>query len=318
MLQELSKPYDIDDERIEMDFYVAIYIFSIIDKVEEILRKGNLSLENAKASENGIVYYNIMMDNELRERVSKEKDFKEAFYNGNVRIFLQPICNYGGKIIGAEALLRWIGVDGKIIPPAEFIHPIEENGMIVLVGEEVLRQVCEALKRTKDRLPFVDVNISPVQLRIQNMADRFSEIILSNGIDPRRIVLEITENILIDLNQTVKNNIDKLMRLGCQICIDDFGTGYSSLSYLTLFPLSKIKINRSFVSKLPDDKYSLKLLEAVYDIARSFEIDAIPEGVEDAKQLQILSMIGYKFFQGYYFAKPMPVDEFMQRLDKNS
>ena len=173
-------------------------------------------------------------------------------------------------------------------------------------------------KKSKDRLPFVDVNISPVQLRIQNMADRFSEIILSNGIDPKRIVLEITENILIELNQTVKNNIDKLMRLGCQICIDDFGTGYSSLSYLTLFQLSKIKIDRSFVSKLPDDKYSLKLLEAVYDIARSFEIDAIPEGVENAKQLQILSMIGYKFFQGYYFAKPMPVDEFMQRLDKNS
>jgi len=149
MLQELSKPYDIDDERIEMDFYVAIYIFSIIDKVEEILRKGNLSLENAKVSENGIVYYNIMMDNELRERVSKEKDFKEAFYNGNVRIFLQPICNYGGKIIGAEALLRWIDTDGKIIPPAEFIHHIEENGMIVLVGEEVLRQVCEVLKKNQ-------------------------------------------------------------------------------------------------------------------------------------------------------------------------
>jgi len=149
MLQELSKPYDIDDERIEMDFYVAIYIFSIIDKVEEILRKGNLSLENAKVSENGIVYYNIMMDNELRERVSKEKDFKEAFYNGNVRIFLQPICNYGGKIIGAEALLRWISTDGKIIPPAEFIHHIEENGMIVLVGEEVLRQVCEVLKKNQ-------------------------------------------------------------------------------------------------------------------------------------------------------------------------
>ncbi|MBP8658050.1 MAG: EAL domain-containing protein, partial [Fervidobacterium sp.] len=318
MLQELSKPYDIDDEKIEMDFHVAIYIFNIMDKVEEILRKGNLALENAKTSENRIAYYNIMMDNELKERVSKERDFREAFYNGNVRVFLQPICNYGGKMIGAEALLRWISTDGKIIPPAEFIHPIEENGMIVLVGEEVLRQVCEVLKKTKDRLPFVDVNISPVQLRIQNMADRFSEIILSNGVDPTRIVLEITENILIELNQTVKNNIDKLMRLGCQICIDDFGTGYSSLSYLTLFQLSKIKIDRSFVSKLPDDKYSLKLLEAVYDIARSFEIDAIPEGVENAKQLQILSMIGYKFFQGYYFAKPMPVDEFMQHLDKNS
>jgi len=149
MLQELSKPYDIDDERIEIHFHVAIYIFSIMDKVEEILRKGNLALENAKQSENGIVYYNIMMDNELRERVSKEKDFKEAFYNGNVRIFLQPICNYGGKIIGAEALLRWIDTDGKIIPPAEFIHHIEENGMIVLVGEEVLRQVCEVLKKNQ-------------------------------------------------------------------------------------------------------------------------------------------------------------------------
>jgi len=317
MLQELSKPYDIDDERIEIHFHVAIYIFSIMDKVEEILRKGNLALENAKQSENGIAYYNIMMDNELKERVSKEKDFREAFYNGNVRIFLQPICNYSGKIVGAEALLRWIDTNGNVIPPAEFINNIEENGMIVLVGEEVLRQVCEILKKAKDKLPFVDVNISPVQLRIQNMGDRFSEIILSNGVDPKQIVLEITENILIDLNQTVKNNIDKLIKLGCQICIDDFGTGYSSLSYLTLFPLNKIKIDRSFVSKLPDDKYSLKLLEAVYDIAKSFEIDAIPEGVEDAKQLQVLSMIGYKFFQGYYFAKPMPVDDFMKRLDGN-
>ncbi|HOQ39014.1 MAG TPA: EAL domain-containing protein [Fervidobacterium sp.] len=314
MLRELSKPYTINEETFEIGFYVAVHIFSVLDKVEEVLRKGNLSLEKAKTSEEGIVFYNIIMDNELQERVTKERDFREAFYEGNVKIFLQPICNYTGKIVGAEALLRWIDKNGRIILPSEFIHYLEENGMIVLVGEEVLRQVCEVLRKVKDKLPFVDVNISPVQLRIQNMADRFSEIILSNGVNPSQIVLEITENILIDVNQTVRNNIDRLLKLGCQICIDDFGTGYSSLSYLTLFPLNKLKIDRSFIAKLPDDKHSLKLLEAIFDISKSFEIDAIPEGVENTKQLEVLSMIGYKFFQGYYFAKPMPVDDFIDQL----
>lgn len=187
--------------------------------------------------------------------------------------------------------------------------------MIVSVGEEILRQVCEVLSENNE-LKFIDINVSPVQLRDEKMAERFFNIVSSYEIDPSKIVIEITENILIDMNDIVKNNIDKLLKYGFELCIDDFGTGYSSLAYLTLLPLKKIKIDKSFVFRLPDDRKSIKLLEAIYNIAKAFQLEAIPEGVENEKQLEILSMIGYKLFQGFFFGKPVPTYEFLKRLTK--
>ena len=317
ILNEITKPYHVDGEITDVRFSVGVHIFSVLDTSEEALRKANLALNRAKNSRDKIAFYSILIDNELQEKASKERAIKEAFYNGELKVFLQPICNYTGRIVGAEALMRWVKKDGTILPPYEFIQIIEENGMIVPVGEEVLRQVCEVLDSTRNSLAFVDINVSPVQLRDQKMADRFIEITKAYQIEPSKIVLEITENILIDMNDVVKSNIDKLLDNGFELCIDDFGTGYSSLSYLTLLPLRKIKIDRSFVFKLPEDRKSIKLLEAIYNITRAFQLEAIPEGVENEKQLEILSMIGYKLFQGYLFSKPLPIDEFLKRLTQS-
>lgn len=317
ILNEITKPYHIDGEITDARFSIGVHIFSVLDTSEEALRKANLALNRAKNSRDKIAFYSILIDNELQEKASKERALKEAFYNGELKVFLQPICNYTGRIVGAEALMRWVKKDGTVLPPYEFIQIIEENGMIVPVGEEVLRQVCEVLESTKNSLAFVDINVSPVQLRDQKMAERFIEITRAYQIDPSKIVLEITENILIDMNDVVKANIDKLLANGFELCIDDFGTGYSSLSYLTLLPLRKIKIDRSFVFKLPEDRKSIKLLEAIYNITRAFQLEAIPEGVENEKQLEILSMIGYKLFQGYLFSKPLPIDEFLKRLTQS-
>lgn len=315
---ELRKFYNINGEILDIRFSTGIHIFASMDTTEDVLRKLNLALARAKTSRDGVVFYSALIDNELQELAARERALKEAVYNGELKIFLQPICNSYSEVVGAEALLRWVKKDGSVVPPLDFIRVIEENGMIITVGEEVLRQVCEFIVDNDTSIGFVDVNVSPVQLRYPNMADRFIDIISAHEIDPRKIVLEFTENILIEMNQVVKDNIEKLLNFGCQICIDDFGTGYSSLSYLTLLPLKKIKVDRSFVSRMPEDSRSIKILETIYNIARSFNLDAIPEGVENEKQLEILSMIGYRLFQGYYFGKPIPVDDFAKILRERS
>ncbi|AFG34663.1 PAS domain S-box/diguanylate cyclase (GGDEF) domain-containing protein [Fervidobacterium pennivorans DSM 9078] len=315
---ELRKFYNINGEILDIRFSTGIYIFTSMDSPEDVLRKLNLALARAKTSTDGVVYYSALIDNELQELAARERELKEAVYNGELKIFLQPICNSYSEVVGAEALLRWVKKDGSVVPPMDFIRVIEENGMIITVGEEVLRQVCEFILDNDTSIGFIDVNVSPVQLRYPNMADRFIDIISAHKIDPRKIVIEFTENILIEMNQIVKDNIEKLLNFGCQLCIDDFGTGYSSLSYLTLLPLNKIKIDRSFVSRIPEDSRSVKLLEAIFNIARSFNLDAIPEGVENEKQLEVLSMIGYRLFQDYYFGKPMPVEDFAKILRERS
>ncbi|MGC8955581.1 MAG: sensor domain-containing protein [Fervidobacterium sp.] len=316
ILHEISKTYYIQNEAFDVKFSFGIHAFSMLDHFEEVMRKVNLALKRAKSSRDKVVFYSFLIDTELQEKSIKEKLLKEALYNKDLKVFLQPISQYHGRIIGAEALVRWVKKDGSVVPPGEFINLLEENGMIVPVGEEILRQVCEVFERIPS-LEFIDVNVSPVQLRDQNMAERFFEILKAYGVDPSKIVIEITENILIDMTEVVKNNIEKLLSYGFQLCIDDFGTGYSSLYYLSMLPLKKIKIDRSFVFKLPEDKKSAKLLEAIYNIAKSFQLEAIPEGVEDEKQLEILSMIGFRLFQGYYFGKPMAVNDFIKRLTEN-
>ncbi len=315
IFNEISKPYYIDGEVIELKFSFGIHVFSIIDTADEVLRKANLALKRAKSSKDKFIFYSILIDNELQEKSAKERDLREAFHNRELKIFLQPICKYDKTIVGAEALLRWVKNDGSILPPIEFIQMLEENGMIVSVGEEILRQACEVLS-VNNELKFIDINVSPLQLRDEKMAERFFNIVCSYEIDPSKIIIEITENILIDMNDIVKKNIDKLLKYGFELCIDDFGTGYSSLAYLTLLPLKKIKIDRSFVFRLPEDKKSIKLLEAIYNIAKAFQLEAIPEGVENEKQLEVLTMIGYRLFQGFFFGKPVPTHELLKRLTK--
>ncbi|MFN3328633.1 MAG: EAL domain-containing protein, partial [Fervidobacterium pennivorans] len=272
LINELSKVYVFDNtnsdgsETYEANFYVGVHLFSVLDTPEEALRKANVALSKSKVSQDRLVFYTISIDNELQEKAVKEKALKMALYNGELKIFLQPICNYSGNILGAEALLRWVKKDGTILPPYEFIELLEENGMIIPVGEDVLRQVCEFLTRINknsgnninniNNITFVDLNVSPIQLREPELGKRFSEIIKAYDISPSKIVLEFTENILIDMNKDVKKNIEYLLDSGFELCIDDFGAGYSSLSYLTILPIRKIKIDRSFVFNIPSDRRS--------------------------------------------------------------
>lgn len=315
LFEHLEQAYYVNGEVLNLGFTLGVYIFET-DRYDEVLRKASIALKEAKEKGERYVIYSAELDEKFGHIFEKEKLFKTAFYSGGLKVFFQPICTSKGKVVGAEALLRIIDADGNVHPPLEFIPIIENNGMIHMVGEEVLLQSCEVLKSLNEKLRFVDINVSPIQFMNPGFAERYADIVEEMGVDPSKIVVEVTENIILGTSEVVRNNIKKLLDYGFQMCIDDFGTGYSSLLYLVEYPLKKIKVDRSFVKGIPNDKRAIKILEAIVSLCRSLGIDAIPEGVENERQLELLSLMGYRLFQGFYFSPPLSVEEFSKLLSE--
>lgn len=310
VLDRLESSMVIDGQTVDLKFRAGVYVFDQ-DSYEEVLKKASIALSEAKNRAQRIFIYEPELDVKYLTILEREKLFKDAFYAGRVVAFFQPICTSTGRIVGAEALLRVLAQDGTVLPPAEFIPLLERNGMIHIVGEEILRQSCELLNRTQIR--FVNINVSPIQLRNRNFSERFYDIALQHNVDPSKVVVEITENIILGENEVVISNIKALERIGFELCVDDFGTGYSSLQYLVDYPIKKLKVDRNFVRELSSkDRKAVKILEAIYGLSSSLGIEAIPEGVETVRQLQILTMIGFKLFQGFLFSKALPMEDFVR------
>ncbi|ODN30459.1 EAL domain-containing protein [Fervidobacterium thailandense] len=314
LIERLEEAYFVQGEVVNLEFTFGVYIFES-DRYDEVLRKASIALKEAKERGEKYAIYSPKLDEKFAHIFEKEKLFKTAFYSGGLKVFFQPICTSKEKPVGAEALLRVVDDKGNVHPPLEFIPIIESNGMIHMVGEEVLRQSCEALKSLNGKLKFVDINVSPVQFMNPNFADRYADVVKEAGVDPSKIVIEVTENIILGTSEVVKTNIKKLLDYGFQLCIDDFGTGYSSLLYLVEYPLKKIKVDRSFVKGIPGDKKAVRILEAIMSLSRSLGIDAIPEGVENERQLELLSLMGYRLFQGFYFSPPLSFEDFTKFLN---
>lgn len=302
---------NLEKEEIELEFSIGMYVFKSNEEIDEILRKATFSLSRAK-EKNKIVFYSEELEKEFRNKIEKEIQIKKAIENGEFIPFFQPIVNKNGKVVGAEALIRWIK-DGKVISPIHFLDYIERKGFIEEISEKILEDVCKLLEKTK-KLQFVDINISPIQLKDKDFASNLLKIIDKNNVSSDRVTIEITENVFLEYDEIVKDNIDRLKRSGIRLCLDDFGTGYSSLSYLRDLPFDIIKIDKEFISNIDEEK-NVNLLKAIYNIAKVFNMLAIPEGVENKKQLQILINIGFKIFQGYYFGKPMPEEEFLKLIN---
>ncbi|WP_126994201.1 sensor domain-containing protein [Thermosipho globiformans] len=302
------KNIKVDDTLLQ--FHIGTYIFKNDENIDEVIRKTNLSLSKSK-DEDKIITYSKEIEDEIRKELEKEIQIKKAIEKGEFIPFFQPIATDNMEIVGAEALIRWVK-DGKIIPPFEFLDFLEKTGLIEQASKQIFESVCKLLSKTK-KLKFVDVNISPIQLKNSNFSKDYLKILEKYNIQSSQITIEITENLFIDYNDIVRENLNLLKSEGFKLCLDDFGTGYSSLNYLRNIPFDIIKIDREFISNIDDEK-NLNLLKAIYSIAESFNMGAIPEGVENEKQLEILTMIGFKLFQGYYFGKPMPESEFLSIL----
>jgi EAL domain-containing protein (putative c-di-GMP-specific phosphodiesterase class I) len=259
------------------------------------------------------------MDKRLQARHALEVDLRKAIAHGEFEVYYQPILYLQtGKVSGFEALVRWNHPERGMISPADFIPLAEETGLILPLGEWVLRTAC--MQAAKWPQPVgVAVNLSAMQFKGRNIVQLTLNALAASGLAARRLDLEITESVLLQDETHTLTILHQLRDLGVQISMDDFGTGYSSLAYLRNFPFDKIKIDRSFVRDMLVRKDCQAIIRAVVGLARSLGITTIIEGIETKEQLETARLEGCDEGQGYLFSKPMPepqVAEFLAKCER--
>jgi EAL domain-containing protein (putative c-di-GMP-specific phosphodiesterase class I) len=248
------------------------------------------------------------MNERMQARSKLEQDLKSALKNGEFELFYQPVVNLEDNDIRSfEALLRWHHPERGLVPPAEFIPIAEETGLIIPLGDWVLRTACAEAATWPEGMQ-VAVNLSPVQLTNKDLVKVVVSAVASARIPAAKLVLEITETAFLEDSLTNLSTLTALHELGVQFSLDDFGTGYSSLGYLLSFPFEKIKIDRSFVAGLPKNE-ARAIVRAIADLARNLDMRVIAEGVETAEQREEVRRLGCTEMQGYLFSVPRPVEE---------
>ncbi|VAW52189.1 diguanylate cyclase/phosphodiesterase (GGDEF & EAL domains) with PAS/PAC sensor(s), partial [hydrothermal vent metagenome] len=250
------------------------------------------------------------------ERLELENSLKAAFENDEFLIHYQPIIDiHKNEVVGVEALLRWQHPDKGMIQPSDFVSIAEDCGLIVALGEWVIFSVCKQIKAWHDAgldKQNVSINLAPRQFKEQDLVMLFTQAIAENNIDATSLSIEITENVLIDNVGEVESTLKKLRDMGMKILLDDFGTGYASLAYLKEFPVDVVKIDRAFITGIPDNEEDSTTVDAIAGLTRGLKLDLLAEGVENERQLTVLKDIGCQFAQGFYWSKALPGNEYEQ------
>jgi EAL domain-containing protein (putative c-di-GMP-specific phosphodiesterase class I) len=256
------------------------------------------------------------------ERIKIEHELRRALERKEFEVYLQPQAVVGtNQIVGAEALVRWRHPERGIIQPDDFVQVAEESGLIVELGEQVLRTACEeAVSREKAGLPPVRiaVNISAIQFREPGLTGRVAAVLDETGLDPRMLDLEITESAAMRHAALAVEIIHDLASLGVTISLDDFGRGYSSLEYLREFPIHALKVDRSFMSGVPFEADDAAIVEAIIAIGNTFGLRVIAEGIETAGQLAFLRERGCGWYQGFLLGRPMPTEAFNSMIRRQA
>ncbi len=310
ILIEVRKPFAIVDAEVYVGVSIGVAVTQGT-KIEplELMRMADIALYGAKDDGRGRWrLFSPQMDECVKLRSAIEASLRQAIAEDEgLCLHFQPQVASNGKILGVEALLRWIRPDGTLAMPDEFISVAEDTGLIIPLGDWVLRQACIASRRWSGL--FVGVNLSPVQFRAPDFLQRLLQIVGETGADPSAIQLEVTEQVLLDDDESVHALIAGLRAAGFKIVLDDFGTGYSSLSYLRKFAIDKIKIDGSFVQHLGEEADSAAIIRAMLALGRAMGITVSAEGVETAEQLEFLQLAGCTEMQGYYFSRALPADQ---------
>ena len=307
IVSDLGRPFYVGTHQISIGASIGISV-APVDSLEpnQLLKNADLALYQAKAEGRGNHRFFVPeMDRRMQSRRSLELDLRRAVVDGEFEMYYQPLVDTSdGQISGFEALLRWNHPSEGLILPDQFIPSAEDIGLIVPIGEWVLRQAC-SLAATWPTHIGVSVNLSPAQFRTGDLVRTVTTALAVSGIEPSRLHLEITEGVLLEHTDETLKILHSLRNLGVRIAMDDFGTGYSSLSYLRSFPFDKIKIDQSFVQDLFSGSEALSIIRAVTDLGRNLGMTTTAEGVETAAQLEQIQKEGCSEVQGYYVGRPM-------------
>lgn len=316
IIQSISQPYVIEGHTILIGVSIGLCVAPRdATSAEGLLKCGDLALYCSKATgRRKALWFEIEMEDALLTKRRIKQDLRQALTGNQLEVFYQPIIDArDSSITACEALVRWRHPEKGMIAPAEFIPVAEETGMIVELGEWVLRKACrDALAWPRDIR--VAVNFSPRQFQQANMVAMVKSTLDALDLEPDRLEIEITETTLMRDTEDASAKVSELRALGVRLSLDDFGTGFSSLGYLNRFPVKKVKIDRSFVSELPHSPKTQAIIGAVALLTQELGIDLVAEGVETTEQLALLRSSDVYLIQGFLFSKPKPLAELMPML----
>ena len=312
-----KKPFELGDKKIYVGASVGVALFPTdATDVDGLLKNADIAMYQAKqAGKNTVRVFHANMSETLQQKVDLENDLHDAILHDRIELHYQPRFNANGVICSVEALARMRSRTGEMVPPSQFIPIAEETGLIIPMGEQVMRKACKWLKETNRKLKkpiTVSVNVSGIQLLDGQLCRTVEKVLTLSDLPSELLELELTETVLMQNQDAVLNDLNRLHELGVTLSIDDFGTGYSSLATLHRMPVQSIKLDRSFVSNLPNKADSVILSRTVLAMAKALGLGVVAEGVETAEQRDFLIDAGVLELQGFGLARPMSEDDARQ------
>jgi diguanylate cyclase (GGDEF)-like protein len=313
----IGAPILAGDQNHHLTASIGVALFPADGKdMESLLKQAEIAMFHAKSEgRNNVRFFQVDLHAALEARQEMEIELRTALAEGTFSLDYQPLFLADGRLRGAEVLIRWNHPSRGVISPAEFIPICEESGLIIGVGDWVLDQVARQLRQWSDaglmtEQRYLTVNISPLQFSQPDFTSKLLRVCALHGVDPRRLVLEITEGVVLgDLDEAIAT-MHALREHGLRFFIDDFGTGYSSMAYLKLLPMDGLKIDQSFIRDLKQDDSNAAIVEAILTIGHRFGLIVVAEGVETQSQAEFLRALNCDIFQGYYFGRPVDAESF--------
>ena len=316
----VAVPFPLSGIEVEMTASVGIAFAGRGDQLSaQLLQEADAAMYMAKGRGGG--QHQVIDLRELRpvnHQTGLDRDLVGALDRGELRTEYQPIVSTtNGQVIGVEALLRWDHPSRGLVSPLLLIPLAERSGLITEIGRWVLERACRDQRRWAGEELMMSVNVSAQQLMSPDFATTVSDVLSATGADPERVILEVTESVLMQDTERALVVLNDLKRVGVSIALDDFGTGYSSLNHLKRFPIDVVKIDQGFVAELDRDEASLAIVHALVELTKMLGMTVVAEGVETAEQYQQLTMLACNSCQGYYFARPMSADNLTTLLGEH-
>jgi diguanylate cyclase (GGDEF)-like protein len=319
VLDALRRPIEVQGQDVYISASIGVALYPEHGQSQaELAQHADMAMYQAKQQgKNRVSFYAPELQSVSSSQLSLEASMHSAIRNGEFLVYYQPLVTCAGVITGCEALMRWRKPDGTWVSPVDFIPVAENNGLITLLGDYVVRAAAMQLRRFDEAGLtglYMSVNVSPRQLRHPNFEKNLEKVLKLTGIDPSRLVLEITEGILMNEQQVTQALLRKISATGIRFSLDDFGTGYSCLAYLKTYPISVLKVDRSFLQDVETDEVSRAIVQAIISLARALKLHTVVEGVETEAQAKVLKTMGADYLQGYLFGRPMPPSELIEKF----